>query len=153
MSAEETDLPPGCTWKILDEDGDGGRWIVAIIRGGEAIRGGGPDRTRGITTIGQVKRRMAELLWSDIDEALNVLGETRDEYKAMQRDRRAMKLLRENALKDEANPDLDCYLQSYGPRWHFDHTAIGSDGERSRTFSNDYEDPAEAIIAALGESS
>lgn len=92
MSAEETkhDLPPGCTWKILD--GADGRWVVAIIRDGQAIRGGGPDRTREITTVGQVKRRMAELLWSEIGEALKVLGETRDEYEAMERDRRAMRL-------------------------------------------------------------
>lgn len=83
-------LPPGCTWKTLD--GAGKRWVVTIIRDGEAIRGGGPDRTRGIATIGQVKRRMAELLWSDIGEALGVLGVTRIEYEAITRDHRAMRL-------------------------------------------------------------
>ena len=113
MSAEETkrELPPGCTPVF-------GRSEMCFTPGGVHV----PCR------IG--------VAWDRHDSALAILGITRDEYKAMQRDRRAMKAIRE-AAQLTAPPSL---VWGGGEEW----------GEFTCRVRSKH---APLILAALGESS
>lgn len=134
MSAEETkhDLPPGQSLKpVINGLGVPLFWRIIDSRG---VAIGARDS--------EYDARAAAWL---------MFGITRDEYKAMQRDRRAMNLLR--ASKDKPWRGILCTPEDDG-RW----CASAAIGEENAPGEDDawnqvHDDPAEAIIAALGESS
>jgi hypothetical protein len=127
MSAEETkhDLPPGYDLVRISRAGDDFEWW-GVERGG---------RMQGRFGMDTSAVRWA---WEDFPIS-------RDEYKAMQRDRRAMNLLRAVTLNSES---IFVREQAYqAPQWTFFNSKYDFPGGVGAS------DPAEAIIAALGESS